>query len=298
MGLAVTPGGRALVAWTNGLAVRAVEGDAAPVTLASIAGVGVPVVALNDDGDGVVAFPQLNPSDDRDIAVLGADRAAGGPWSSARRLVAPRRDEPDADVDNLPLATALAPGGRALVAWPVLDRAAGFDRMLAASGSAGGAWTPASVLSLPTRASVGAPAAWVDAAGDPRVAWIEDPARLRADRLVADAQLDRTGPRLTAALPRTMRVNGHGIRPVRLTVRCDEACDVRAAILVPGGDSVPEADAVRAVPAGKTVHITIRQQGASFLPSPAPRHVRLRVIAADRAGNVAERSRLVAVNRR
>jgi hypothetical protein len=51
------------------------------------------------------------------------------------------------------------------------------------------------------------------------------------------------------------------------------------------------------VPAGKTVHITIRQQGESFLPSPAPRHLRLRVIAADRAGNVAERSRLVAVNR-
>ncbi len=297
MGLAVTPGGRALAAWTNGLAVRAVEGDAAPVTLASLAGVGVPVVALNEDGAALVAFPQVNPSDDRDIGVLAVDRAAGGPWSPARRLAAPRRDEPDANVDNLPLATALAPDGRALVAWPVLDLSAGFDRILVATRSAG-AWTPARTLSIPTRASVGAPAAWVDAAGDPRVAWIEDAARLRADRLVAGAQLDTSAPHLTATLPRAMRVNGDGIRPVRLSVRCSESCDVLAAILVPGGDSVPEADAVRAVPAGKTVHITIRQQGDSFLPSPAPRHLRLRVIAADRAGNVAERSRLVAVNRR
>jgi hypothetical protein len=60
---------------------------------------------------------------------------------------------------------------------------------------------------------------------------------------------------------------------------------------------VPEADAVRAVPAGRTVRVTIRRQGQSFLPDPRPRHLRLRVIAADRAGNVAQRSRLVAVNR-
>jgi hypothetical protein len=254
-----------------------------------------PRIGIDSTGAALVAFPQVNPADDRDIAVLAVDRSAGT-WSVARRLAAPKHDEADADVDNLPLATALAPDGRALVAWPVLDLSAGFDRILIATGAAGG-WTRPGTLSLPTRESVGAPAAWVDAAGDPSVAWIEDPARLRAVRLVAGAQPDTTPPRLTATLPRTMRVNRAGIRPVRLSVRCDEACDVRAAVLVPGGDSVPEADAGRAVPAGRTVRITIRQQGQSFLPAPRPRHLRLRVIAADRAGNVAQRSRLVAVNR-
>jgi hypothetical protein len=48
---------------------------------------------------------------------------------------------------------------------------------------------------------------------------------------------------------------------------------------------------------GRTAHLTVREQGDSDLRSPRPRHLRLRVIAADRAGNVSERSRLVAVKK-
>jgi hypothetical protein len=301
VGLAVTPGGGMLAAWTNGLAVQAIEGDGAPVTLASIAGVGVPSVTLNNAGAALVAFPQLDPSDDRDIAVHTVDRVAGGTWSAPQRLVAPARYEPDADVDNLPLAAALAPDGRALVAWPVLDFPASVDRVLVATGSVGGSYAPARVLSIPTRDRVGAPTAWVDAAGDPRVAWIEastgDRARLRADRLAANPPaLDTTAPRLTATFPRTVRVDHKGIRPVRVSVRCSEACDIRAAVFVPDA-TAPEDFAVRAAPAGRTEHVTIRGPGEAFLVSPRPRHLRLRVIAADRAGNVSERSRLVAVKR-
>jgi hypothetical protein len=98
------------------------------------------------------------------------------------------------------------------------------------------------------------------------------------------------------SLPRTVRVDHHGIRPVRITVRCSEACDVRALVQLPGLEA-PESDAVRALPAGRTVHVTVRESGGSFLLDPRPRHLRLRVIAADRAGNVSQRSRLAAVKR-
>jgi hypothetical protein len=303
VGLSVTPGGGMLAAWTNGLAVQAVEDDGAPVTVASLAGAGVPVVTRTDAGAALVAFPQLNPSDDRDIGVYAVDRAAGGPWSAPRRIAAPARLHADtgAEVDDLPLATALAPDGRALIAWPVLDFPASLDRMLVATGTIGSGYGPARVLSIPTRERVGAPAAWVDASGDPRVAWIEGStsgrARLRADRLAANPPaLDTTAPRLTATLPRTVRVDHRGIRPVHITVRCSEACDVRALVQLPGLEA-PEADAVRTAPAGRTARVTVREQGGSFLLTPRPRHLRLRVIAADRAGNVSERSRLAVVKK-
>src|SRR5262249_28660602 len=91
VGLAVTPGGGMLAAWTNGLAVGTVEGDGPPVTVASLSGAGVPVVALNDAGAALVAFPQLNPADDRDIAGYAADRAAGGPGAAPPETAAPAR---------------------------------------------------------------------------------------------------------------------------------------------------------------------------------------------------------------
>jgi hypothetical protein len=83
---------------------------------------------------------------------------------------------------------------------------------------------------------------------------------------------------------------------VRITVRCSQACDVRALVQLPGLEA-PESDAVRALTAGRTNHVTVRESRGAFLLDPRPRHLRLRVIAADRAGNVSQRSRLVAVKK-
>jgi hypothetical protein len=87
------------------------------------------------------------------------------------------------------------------------------------------------------------------------------------------------------------------VQTLRLTVRCSEACDLRADVRIPG-DAVPEAAGLRAVAAGGPAVVTIRQIGTEdFLGDIKPRHMRLDVLAADRAGNVTVRTRLLAVLR-
>lgn len=154
---------------------------------------------------------------------------------------------------------------------------------------------------------VGLPAAWIGPAGDPQIAWIEDSqgprARLRADRLVDDGTappLDVTAPRLTVALPPRLHVSAHGrIEGLRLIVRCTEPCDVQGDISFPSRVIDPEGIARRAVAAGRPAVLTFPQPGLSDqITELKPRRLRLRVTAADRAGNVTVRTRLVAVRRR
>ena len=302
VGLAVAPAGRVLAAWSTASGVSAVEGAAAglgPATaLASGAGIASPEVALADDGAAVVAYSQ---SDDP-AAIFVVHRAAGGPWSAARLSGAPAHEggdppegRPIIEDRAVSVPTALASDGRAIVAWRVRETVSVTNRVVAAAGRAGGAWEPVLALSVPTRDTVGTPSAFLGAAGDPRVAWIEDSlgprGRLRADRLVADVDAgpaDTAAPVLTVALPQTLRVSRRGrVAPLRLKVRCSERCDVRGEL----GDAI----AHRAIAVGGAALLRF---GPTVLVDPGVRHLRLRVMAADRAGNVTVRSRLVAVARR
>ena len=85
-------------------------------------------------------------------------------------------DPPDFSAydDVPPLATAVAAGGRALVAWHAWSGSRG--RVIAAAGRAGGAWDRPVRLSSPTRPGALFDAS-LDAAGAPRVLWAE--ARVR-----------------------------------------------------------------------------------------------------------------------
>jgi hypothetical protein len=320
VGLAVAPAGGAVLAWSNAAGLLAMVGDGGGLqpasTLATAAGIGLPAVAMTDDGGAVVAFSEELDSGGRQVSVIR--RAAGGAWSAARRISGTPAvvDEPPPEGEpfgagftpyDVPLAAALAPGGRALVGWVAHEPGSEVFRSVAATGSADGAWQPARVLSIPTRDSFDAPAAFVDAAGNPRIAWIEHASgmrnRVHADRLADEADagpIDTTAPVLTVALPRRIHVSRRDrIATLRLAVRCSEACDLRGDIVIPREGLGPEATARLAIAAGSQGAITFHAFGLSALPNDRePRHLRLRVMAADRAGNVTVRSRLVAVARR
>jgi hypothetical protein len=322
IGLAVTPGDRVLVAWSDALDVSAVEGDETGLqpatTLASGAGLGLPAVAMTDNGAAVVAFSAFAPSNSVQTQIFAIHRAAGGPWSAARRLSgkpsargtqAPEGEPVPVDEppNSVPLATTLTPDGRALVAWLVSHPASFDHRFVAATGQAGGAWARVRTLSAPTRTTVGLPSAWIGPAGDPQIAWIEESqgprARLRADRLVDDAAApppDVAAPRLIVALPAKLRVSARGrIETLRLTVRCSEPCDVQGDIAIAQRGIDPEVIVRHAVAPGRPAVLTFRQPGVSAqITDLRPRHLRVRVTASDRAGNVTVRSRLVAVVRR
>jgi hypothetical protein len=319
VGLAVAPAGGVLLAWSNAAGLLAMVGDQGGLqpasTLAAAAGIGLPAVAMTEDG-AVVAFSEELDSGGRQVSVVR--RAAGGAWSAAQRISGTPAvaDEPPPEGEPFgagftaydgPLAAALAPGGRALVGWVAHEPASDVFRSVAATGSADGAWQPARVLSIPTRDSVDTPAAFVDAAGDPRIAWIERASgvrnRVHADRLVADADagpIDTTAPVLTVALPRWIHVSRRDrTATLRLAVRCSEACDLRGDIVIPREGRGPEATARLAIAAGSRGALTFHAFGLSALPNDRrPRHLRLRVTAADRAGNFTVRTRLAAVVRR
>jgi hypothetical protein len=193
------------------------------------------------------------------------------------------------------------------VGWVAHEPASDVFRSVAATGSADGAWQPARVLSIPTRDSVDAPAAFVDAAGDPRIAWIERASgvrnRVHADRLADEADagpIDTTAPVLTVALPRRIHVSRRDrIATLRLAVRCSEACDLRGDVVIPREGRGPEATARLAIAAGSQGALTFHAFGLSALPNDhRPRHLRVRITAADRAGTVTVRTRLAAVVRR
>jgi hypothetical protein len=317
VGLATAPAGQVLVAWPDGAAIRAVEGgeDGVRPAVALAAGnrAGLPAVALADSGAAVVAFSQLGT--DGAASITAIHRAPGAAWSAARVSGAPAGQGDDAPEgrpvfelnDAVALASALAPDGRAVVAWEVTEPVRLIDRVVAATGRPGEAWDPVRVLSVPTRDSVGAPSAFVDDTGYPRVAWIERTfgprGRLRTDRIIPDAGApvaDTTPPAVTVALSGSVRLSRTGsVAPLRLSVRCSEACDVRADLVIPQSGLLPEAMASGGVRARQETRLAFRDLGGPRLRTrPGVRHLRLRVLAADRAGNVTERTRLVALVRR
>ena len=140
-----------------------------------------------------------------------------------------------------------------------------------------------------------------------RIAWLERASgvrnRVHADRLVDEADagpIDTTAPVLTVALPRRIHVSRRDrTATLRLAVRCSEACDLRGDVVIPREGRGPEATARLAIAAGSRGALAFHAFGLSALPNDRrPRHLRLRVTAADRAGNFTARTRLAAVVRR
>jgi len=159
---------------------------------------------------------------------------------------------------------------------------------------AGGAWTAAQELSSPLRLA-DPPLAALDAAGVPFVLWVEITqstleGRVHGARLMPDAPLDTTPPKLTTKLPDRVDVARNGAFAFRVPVACDEACDVRVDVYNADRQGAGYDLRELSLPAGGRATVRLS-------PSPydertevrieRPKRMRILVRAADRAGNVA-----------
>jgi hypothetical protein len=112
--VAVTPGGRVVVAWVGGDRVRVAEGEplAAVAELGTAPAPRAPALAANDDGRVIVAWSERVPSDrayhEQAVAALRPAQAAG--FGGAIALGSPGRAAE-------PGAALLLPGSGALVTW-------------------------------------------------------------------------------------------------------------------------------------------------------------------------------------
>ncbi|WP_121257482.1 hypothetical protein [Solirubrobacter pauli] len=274
--LAMAPGGRRLLAWAAGDGIR-VQVDGEPAATVAPVGDGSELAAaLADDGAAVVAF-----TDGADV-VRAVDRGPGGAWSAPHQLSVPGHGT---SVDG-GLEAILAPGGRAVVAWPVARRLA------AVSGPAGGTWDVAALVSPVTR-DVAAFDLTHDAAGEPWLLWIEPDhagggGPVRGARLAASAPADTTPPTFTVSVPRKLPATRNALTlDIPITIRCDEPCDVRAGF-------TRDAYSAYALRANQrtTFHLDGRSERETLLSRPGQRALRFTVTVSDRAGNVAARRRV------
>src|SRR5262249_11836451 len=141
LGLAVSPGGHFLLAWSTPGEVRASLDDGTPQTLAEAFTLDEPAVSLADDGSALVAYS----AEDK---VLVLDRTGDGAWSAPQAI---------GDEGGEGVATAVAADGRAFVSWSVFP-----DAVVAVR--AGGTWTPGQNVSSPVRLA-DPPVVALDAAG-------------------------------------------------------------------------------------------------------------------------------------
>ena len=202
----------------------------------------------------------------------------------------------DFSLGGLPgIGLVAAGGGRVAAAWGV-----GTDdyrgRVVAATGVAGGAWSPAAFVSLPTRDAGGLDLS-LDASGAPRLLYAERSSsgartgRLREARIAPAPPADTTPPVVEARFPSRLPDTRSGRIALAVPVTCSEACDVRVQIDV--GDAI-----ARSIPARRRT--TVRLRGSSGLAQTLllrvrDRRLRVRLEVADRAGNLVRRSAVVRV---
>jgi hypothetical protein len=225
-----------------------------------------PAVAVRPGGGAVVAW-RTSPEDST-AGVGAATRASGGPFTAQHAIV------PDAEssgfsvgffaittggppVDYGPsLRAALAPDGRALVAWTSPRRETDVARVAAGTLSSG--FGRPARLGGPVREVDGvaplfladgrAALAWIDNAGS---GWGGTSGRLHVAVESAPAQAEPAAPHVTILAPRQRLFPG---QPLRAAVHCDRACDLRATLLGRSEDSGPE---IRSVPRGGTVQLEL-----------------------------------------
>ena len=299
--LTVTPSGHSLLAWATLDAIQASEDGARSRTLTAAQDPGSPAASLADDGAAVVAYSEDHGLGEQTVSAV--DRAGGGAWTAPHELGFSSRLFPDTigDPNHIPtdiaVAAAVGEDGRAVVAFDAdaPDAADETQGVVAATGTAGGAWSPLRFISLPPARVTPPPVLTLDAAGAPWAVWVEsggafeESGTVRGARLVAGAQApapDATPPQLQARIPSTVSLKGFRVR-----VRCAEACTAGIALNVPDVD-VTEIR-VRVLPAGRAMTITVRpgRFDARIWRERHARRLRIRVRVSDRAGNVSTATR-------
>jgi hypothetical protein len=292
VGLAVAPGGHALLAWATPRGVRVSLDYGDPQTLAAVRDAGSPAVSLAEDGSAVVAYAT-------GMDIVAVDRAQAGPWSAPHKITGADPPSPGSENgDDVVIATTLAADGRALAGW-----APGAI----ASGVAGGAWSPAQTVSSPVRLAPDPPLLALDASGTPFALWLEITQSTLAGRihgvsLASVAPLpDTKPPTLTTRLPDSVAVSRNGAFSFSIPVACDEACDVRVNVYNASGRGAGYDLRELSLPAGGQA--TVRLSPSPYderaeVKRQRPKRVRILVEVADRAGNLATAAGTARVQRR
>jgi hypothetical protein len=276
--LAVSPAGHTLVTWANREGVHAML-DAEPVR--RVAADPSPSGARSVVADSGAALVAITGRGGR---VLSVERPAGADWLPEREI-----SRPAVASAEPPAEPMLAPDGRAIVAW-LGDSVVRGGALVAVTGRLGGPWGAPARLSSPVRSF----ATWsFRTTGEPGLDWTESTDNFgsglvrRGAALVADAAADRTAPAVTTRLRSRLPATSTGRLNLRVPVRCSEACVARVEL---GGDV-----AIRDLAAGERGTITVGDFGDSFLARPGLRRLPLRLLVADRAGNLTRRSQTLQV---
>jgi hypothetical protein len=253
---ATDPEGHIVASWQSSRGLVTATGTTragldAPRRVPDLDAQGSPVVRVNDTGAAIVAYGAFGNDSYPTVDVIGRP-ARDAPFSPPHDVLTGRpatkaRSAGDEDDGESPgivrLNAMLGEDGRAAVVFngyvdepgPAGEEAlAAFGVSLAATRAADGTWRSAEVLSRPSRNSeVGAPALGLSPQGAPRAYYVEDSSRsgnlLKTRELwPAVVPADRAPPVVTATLAAGTRVGSKGIGPVRIRVRCNEACDALA----------------------------------------------------------------------
>jgi hypothetical protein len=258
--LAVAPDGWTVLAYADLGEIRAYERppDGAGFTsaLRPVEG-GSPAVAVRDGGGALIAWRSFG--EDLSAGVLAAVRTAAGPlgkpeevaptvssfgsFGGAFYVVTASTTYPPTDDGNAALKAALAPDGRALLAWGADgERTSAPVTAHVAVGTLGSGFGPPQRLGGPVRDVNGvAPLFLPD--GRAALAWTDNTGGLisqndgRLHLAIDDAPLPPDPPapalRVTAAAHQRLFAS----QAPAVAVRCAAACDLRASLRWPDGDS-------------------------------------------------------------
>jgi hypothetical protein len=275
--VAVSPGGRTLLAWGGVTGTFAQLDGGAPQRVGADAPMELQT-AINDAGAALLVHHSFAPD-----GVWLIDRAPDGPWSSPRDVSGGHQIALPAD-DNDPtvrrLAAAVSIDGRAVLAW---NSPRGRVRhVFGIAGTAGGAWDPVQRLSSPILDGAGEDAG-LDAAGDPLVTWIEEE-RPRGAKPVPGAVPDTTPLTVAARLVRRLAPIRTGAITVSARVRCSKPCTAR--MRWPGLWNGPWYGEATELAAAQMGTVRLRANDERFLYPRHPGRLRVALVVTDRAGNV------------
>jgi hypothetical protein len=253
--VATDPDGHIVASWVSASGLVTATGTTragldAPRHVRERGAAGSPVVRVNGTGAAIVAYGDLREDGDPTVNVIGRS-APGSPFAAPYDVLDDRpttqaRSSGDGDGGESPgsvlLDATLGEDGRAAVVFNgyVDDPSpAGeygpeiFGVSLAATRAADGTWRTRP-LSRPSRSSEGeTPVLGLGPQGAPRAYYVEESlgkASVLKMRELWPAAVppDTAPPVVTASLAPGARAGSKGIGPVRIRVRCDEACDALA----------------------------------------------------------------------
>jgi hypothetical protein len=107
---------------------------------------------------------------------------------------------------------------------------------------------------------------------------------------------DRRVPVLRVRFPAQLRLSRGRIR-TRVRLRCSEACDARARLIVPRSHGLELAPANRELGTRRTSTVALVTRADEARHLKRARRLRVAVLVTDAAGNTARRSRVVRVRR-